>query len=86
MACSDVCWTVPKTSIAPTVAPALVFVKGQLWNFGARCIEIRHVGKLLVTHRGVALDKKQTRAPIRMISIKELRDFLVEQHAVLVAT
>jgi hypothetical protein len=76
---------VPKISIAPAVAPALVFVKGQLWKFGERCLQIHHVGKLLVSHRGVALDNKPSHSPIRMMRMEELRDFLVEQHAVLVA-
>jgi len=76
---------VKRNSVAPAVALTLVFVKGQLWKFGDRCIQIHHVGKLLVSHRGVALDNKPSRSPIRMMSMRELRDFLVEHRAVLLA-
>ena len=68
--------------------PALVlvpaFVKGQLWKFDTRCIRIEHVGKLLVEHRGVTLDPKPLRSPKRMMSIKDLQQFLTANHAVLV--
>jgi hypothetical protein len=75
---------VPKITRVPVTAPVLVFVEGQLWKFGARCIQIRHVGKLLVSHRNVALDNKPARSRIQMLSIKELREFLVAERAVLV--
>ena len=75
----------PKNIVLPVVAPAIVFVKGQLWKFGERCIQINHVGKLLVSHRGVALDNRTMRTPIRTMSMRELREFLVAQDAVLLA-
>ena len=74
-----------KKSVPPAISPALVFVKGQFWKFGEQCIQIHHVGKLLVSHRGVSLEDKPSRSPIRTMSMRELREFLVAQHAVLVA-
>lgn len=71
----------PNSSAVPET-PA--FVKGQIWSFDTRCIRIEHVGKLLVEHRGVALDDKTARSPKRMMAIKELHQFLAANHAVLV--
>ena len=64
-----------------SLAPALV--KGQFWKFDTRCIQIGHVGKHLVEHRGVLLERPQQRAPKRMIAIKELQKFLAANDAVL---
>lgn len=69
--------TVPILSTAPAL------VKGQLWKFDTRCIQIGHVGKHLVEHRGVSLERPQQRAPKRMIAIKELQKFLAANDAVL---
>ena len=61
------------------------FVKGQLWKFDQRCIEIGHVGKLLVSHKGVVLgEKKPARSKSRLMTIKELQRFLTENRAVLI--
>ena len=73
-----------KKQLAPVLAPAHAFVKGQLWKFDTRCIRIEHVGKLLVEHRGVTLDPKPMRSPKRMMAIRELQQFLMANHAVLV--
>ena len=70
---------------ALVLSPALTLVKGQLWKFDTRCIQIGHVGKHLVEHRGVSLERPQQRAPKRMIAIKELQKFLTANKAVLVA-
>ena len=69
---------------ASALVPGPAFVKGQLWKFDTRCIRIEHVGKLLVEHRGVTLDPKPLRSPKRMMSIKDLQQFLTANHAVLV--
>ena len=70
--------TVPVLALVPAL------VKGQLWKFDTRCIEIGHIGKHLVEHRGVSLERPQQRAPKRMIAIKELQKFLAANDAVLV--
>jgi hypothetical protein len=70
---------------APVLSPAPALVKGQLWKFDTRCIQIGHVGKHLVEHRGVSIERPQQRAPKRMIAIKELQKFLTANDAVLVA-
>jgi hypothetical protein len=74
----------PSIPPTPTLAPAPAFVKGQLWKFDTRCIRIEHVGKHLVEHRGVSLEHSPSRAPRRMMAIKELQRFLTENAAVLV--
>ena len=70
--------------IVSVLSPAPALVKGQLWKFDTRCIQIGHVGKHLVEHRGVSLERPQQRAPKRMIAIKELQQFLTANAAVLV--
>ena len=74
----------PINPTVPVLSTALVLVKGQLWKFDTRCIQIGHVGKHLVEHRGVSLERPQQRAPKRMIAIKELQKFLTANDAVLV--
>ncbi len=69
---------------APVLPPAPALVKGQLWKFDTRCIQIGHVGKHLVEHRGVSLERPQQRAPKRMIAITELQKFLAANDAMLV--
>ena len=71
--------------IRSVLAPTPALVEGQLWKFDTRCIQIGHVGKHLVEHRGVSLERPQQRAPKRMIAIKELQQFLTANAAVLVA-
>jgi len=68
----------------PVLPPAPALVKGQLWKFDTRCIQIGHVGKHLVEHRGVSLERPQQRAPKRMIAITELQKFLAANDAMLV--
>lgn len=71
----------------PTVsvlAPAPALVKGQLWKFDTRCIQIGHVGKHLVEHRGVSIERPHQRAPKRLVAITELQKFLAANDAVLV--
>jgi hypothetical protein len=73
--------TTPDVSVVPCPA----FIKGQLWKMGERCIQIGHVGKLLVEHRGVSLEKKRPLGFKRMGSIKELQSFLKLNEAVLIS-
>jgi hypothetical protein len=61
------------------------FIKGQLWKYGDRCLRIEHVGKLLVEHRGVSLETKRNVSFKRMANMKELRTFLTDHNAVLMA-
>ncbi len=70
--------------IVPVLPPAPALVKGQLWKFDTRCIQIGHVGKHLVEHRGVSVERPQQRAPKRLMAIKELQKFLAANDAVLV--
>jgi len=70
---------------APPVVPIPAFIKGQLWKVGERCVQIGHVGKLLVEHRGVSLDQKPRFSSKRMGSIKELQTFFKVNAAVLMA-
>jgi hypothetical protein len=69
----------------PVHAPAPALVEGQLWKFDTRCIRIGHVGKHLVEHRGVSVERPNQRAPKRLIAIVELQKFLAANEAVLLA-
>jgi hypothetical protein len=60
-------------------------IKGQLWQFDARCIQIGHVGRLLVEHRGVSLSKHRCEGRVSMTAIKDLQKCLTAKHAVLLA-
>ena len=73
-----------KTPAESVVSPP-AFIKGQLWKMGERCIQIMHVGKLLVEHRGVSLEKNRPLGSKRMGSIKELQTFLKANEAVLIS-
>jgi hypothetical protein len=66
-------------------ASSPAFIKGQLWKVGERCIQIGHVGKFLVEHRGVSLDQKRPLGMKRMGSIKDLQTFFKANDAVLMA-
>jgi len=70
---------------AESVVTIPAFIKGQLWKVGERCIQIGHVGKLLVEHRGVSPDQKRPLGLKRMGSIKELQTFFKVNTAVLMA-
>jgi hypothetical protein len=74
----------PKTLPLSDVAPH-PFIKGQLWKMGDRCIRIEHVGKMLVEHRGVSLEKQRNVGFKSMASIRELQKFLKANDAVLMA-
>ena len=65
--------------------PSPELIKGQLWQFNAKCIQIGHVGRLLVEHRGVSLLKRRCEGRISMTAIKELQKYLSANHAVLLA-
>ena len=67
---------------APSI-PELI--KGERWQFGTRCIQIRHVGLRLVEHRGVSLLKKRCEGRISLTAISDLQKWLVENNAVRVA-
>jgi hypothetical protein len=75
----------PKNPAVSVRHPSPAFIKGQLWRVGERCIQIGHVGKLLVEHRGVTLDEKRPIGLKRMGSIKELQSFFKMNAAVLMA-
>jgi hypothetical protein len=67
----------------PVLVPELI--KGQLWQFNARCIQIGHVGRLLVEHRGVSLLKRRCEGRVSMTAIKDLQKCLTANRAVLLA-
>ena len=82
--CSGVVLRMPRhPSVSSVSFPA--FIKGQLWKVGERCIQIGHVGKLLVEHRGMSPDHKRSLGFKRMGSIRELQTFLKANDAVLMA-
>lgn len=79
---SDVVCGMPKTPRSAEDTP-VPFIKGQLWKYGDRCLRIEHVGRLLVEHRGVSLDKSRKLSSRQMIAMKDLQTFLKANHAVL---
>jgi hypothetical protein len=78
-----VLWRMPKNAPAPA-SPVPVFIKGQLWKVGERCIRIEHVGKRLVEHRGVLLNPNRNASLKRLGSIKDLQTFLKVNDGVLI--
>jgi hypothetical protein len=62
--------------------PSPELVKGQLWQFGGRCIEIRHVGLRLVQHRAMSLLKKRSQGQVCITAITEVQKWIVQNHAV----
>ena len=74
-----------KNPAVPVLLSPRAFIKGQLWQVGERCIQIGHVGKLLVEHRAMSPDQKRPLGFKRMGSIKELQAFLKANDAVLMA-
>ena len=84
--CSGVSLAVRNLSVALTNSPlpAPLFVKGQLWRLDTRFVKIGHVGKLLVHHRLVVPTLKRAVSRESLSAIKELRQFLTANNAVLV--
>ena len=64
-------------------SPVPVFIKGQLWKVGERCIRIEYVGKRLVEHRGVLINPSRNVSTKRLGSIKDLQKFLKVNDGVL---
>jgi hypothetical protein len=60
-------------------------IKGELWQFGARCIQIRHVGRRLVEHRAMSLLKKRCEGQSSLTAIAEFQKWIVDNQAVRVA-
>jgi hypothetical protein len=57
-------------------------IEGELWQFGTRCIQIRHVGRRLVEHRGMSLVKKRCEGRSSLSAIGDLQKWIVDNHAV----
>jgi hypothetical protein len=76
-------WMLNSSPVSVSTFPA--FIKGQLWKYGDRCLRIEHVGKRLVEHRGVSLETNRNVSFKRMANMNELRTFLTENNAVLMA-
>jgi len=73
-----------KISKTPPAIPLPEFVKGQLWQIDERFVKIGHVGRLLVHHRILLDSFKRSFSRESIIAIKELRQFLTKNKAVLV--
>jgi hypothetical protein len=74
-------WWMPKTPLT-SIAHSPLFIKGQLWKYGERCVRIEHVGKMLVEHRNLSLENNRNVSFKRMASMRELQTFLQAQNAV----
>jgi len=66
--------------------PTPAFIKGQLWQLidTTRFIQIGHVGRLLVHHRTIVPSLKRSLSRQTLSSIKDLRQILTANKAVLV--